>query len=229
MTVADSDDTPENSDNEKEQHTIFQRKQAPHDSHHSSSPTQKYQLILETFMRVSLAGFGGALTGMALSKQQQRDHLRGGAATMRLIRRLDTNLSASWAMACMLFAGIIETCRWTSLTSYILPDSPAAQTIGDYTLGGAVAGAAFRGMQIQPSHIRKTRAPALTPRILSGLVPGVTLGFLAGVSVYAANVGLDMLEQYEQDKNDSTVQEIIQVQEGDGRPRSDKAESESST
>jgi len=83
----------------------------------------------------------------------------------------------SWAIACISFAGIIESSRLLSPFSYLGLKQPYLTTIGDHTLGGAIAGAVFRGMQIQSG---KSKSPILAPRIMAGLIPGVTLGLLAG-------------------------------------------------
>jgi hypothetical protein len=158
-------------------------------------------------MRVSLAGFGGSLVGLSLARQRrEQQHLRGPAA--KKIRAPDTNLSAAWAFTCMAFVGIIEVCtQYASLTEHLGISSPALQTIGDYTLGGAIAGATFRGMHIRPYQRGRSsaasRAPTLTPRIVSGLIPGVVLGCLAGIFVYGANIGLQELDRYEQQQREA--------------------------
>ena len=154
--------------------------------------------LMESVMRISIAGFGGALVGMSLSRRPQ---LQSSASSRRRRPyRADPNLPMTWAMACSAFCTLIEISRWTSPTSLITP-SPAIQTVGDYTLGGAVAGAAFRGMQVAQ------RSTAVRPSILSGLVPGMVLGFLAGVTQYAANVGEEMLEQERQRRLELLVNE----------------------
>jgi hypothetical protein len=67
----------------------------------------------------------------------------------------------------------------------------------DYLLGGAVAGAAFKGSVIRTQASSKglalrgwpvLPASATTARsgILAGMIPGATLGFLAGLAVYSA-------------------------------------------
>lgn len=137
--------------------------------------------IMESIMRISLAGFGGALVGLSLSR---RPHAR-------LPRRIDSNLPITWAMACGSFCGLIEISRWSSPTS-LITSSKSIRTVGDYTLGGAAAGAAFRGMQVAQK--RSSRPPSL----VSGVVSGMMLGFLAGVVQYAADVGEELLEQEQQ-------------------------------
>lgn len=136
---------------------------------------------MESIMHISLAGFGGALVGLSLSRRQHA----------RLPRRIDSNLPLTWATLCGSFCGLIEISRGCSLTSLITSSKPI-QTVGDYTLGGAAAGAAFRGMQVAQK--RSNRLPS----ILSGVVSGMMLGLLAGVVQYAADVGEEMFEQEQQ-------------------------------
>ena len=106
-------------------------------------------------------------------------------------RRLDSNLPMTWALACCSFCGLIEISRWSSPMSLITSSKPV-QTVGDYTVGGAAAGAAFRGMQVAQK--RSSRPPS----ILSGMASGMMLGFFAGVVQYAADVGEEMVEEERQ-------------------------------
>lgn len=137
---------------------------------------------MESIMRMSLAGFGGALVGLSLARRPQ---------TRLPARRLDSNLPITWALACCSFCGLIEISRWSSPISLITPSKPV-QTVGDYTVGGAAAGAAFRGMQVAQK--RSSRPPS----ILSGMASGMMLGFFAGVVQYAADVGEEMVEEERQ-------------------------------
>lgn len=136
-------------------------------------------------MRISLAGFGGALAGLSLSRRPQQP----GAVRPRRPLRPDSTLPMNWAFACAGFVTLIEISRWASPTSLLTP-SRRLQTIGDYTIGGAAAGAAFRGMQVAQKTSRAN--------IASGLATGVVLGCLAGVVQCAADYGEDMVEEERQ-------------------------------
>lgn len=136
-------------------------------------------------MRLSLSGFGGALVGLSMQRKQ-------ATASTRRPRpmRVDSTLPMNWAFACIGFCSLVEIARWTSPTS-LVTDSRRIQTVGDYTVGGAAAGAAFRGMQVAQKSTRAT----VRPNILTGLALGIVLGFLAGIVQCAADVGEEMVEE----------------------------------
>jgi len=151
--------------------------------------------FLEGILRVTLAGFGGAVAGMAITRQvySSAQELRRGGKAQR------SNLPYNWAVACMGFAIVVEGTRLASpvrkigtfvnaeryVSSYLDPKQiEFGYVVGDYTLGGAVAGAAYRGMNVPSSTAKKLKQgarPALSPRILGGLGAGVVLGMFAGL------------------------------------------------
>jgi hypothetical protein len=97
----------------------------------------------------------------------------------------------------MAFASIVETARAVSPCSMMIPSDSTnkyLQMIGDYSIGGAVAGAAFRGMKVQSS-TSKRASVTLTPRVMSGFGPGLALGLLAGMLVAGSDYLLDGLEK----------------------------------
>lgn len=151
----------------------------------SSSASSSTLRIMESVMRISLAGFGGALVGLSLSRQKQHSTTSGRP---RRPVRVDSTLPMHWAFACAGFCSLIEMSRWASPAS-LVTSSPHAITIGDYAFGGAAAGAAFRGMQVAQ---RSSRA-----NILSGLASGIVLGCLAGIVQCAADVGEEMVRQHQ--------------------------------
>jgi hypothetical protein len=151
------------------------------DDNESTTSTFSTQRVMESVMRVSLAGFGGALAGLSLSRQRQSSRPRPV--------RVDSTLPMNWASACAGFCTLIEISRWASLTSLLSP-SRRIQTIGDYTIGGAAAGAAFRGMQVAQKSTKTLR-----PNILSGLASGIVLGLIAGVVQCAADIGEEMVNE----------------------------------
>ena len=147
--------------------------------------------IMESVGRVFLSGFAGAMAGLSFARQSSSSSSKATSAAIAAARRRarvygDTSLPIAWAVACMGFAGMVETTRLVSPMSLVLPDHSQrhARTVGDYTIGGAAAGMTFRGMQVRTA---RSRVPSLTPRILSGLGPGITLGLVAGALVAASD------------------------------------------
>ena len=128
----------------------------------------------------------------------------------------------SWALSCMFFATILETSRHSSPTSFLwklLPQGDTEQTsllkedsswiprafitVGDYVIGGSVAGlAGAYSSRPQPTSVhpqqstQKLRLPqsilqsGRRPLILFGVGMGAALGFLAG-SIEALNIYLE--------------------------------------
>lgn len=223
--------------------------------------------VMESLMIISIAGFGGALCGLAISR-------RGGgglsplfasrvsagslksSSTLRKSARapyyIDHELPTAWAVACITFASIMEFSRMISPATKLMDllysrknnidavgrtfmhatagQSPSTATptdqgeltniqpssvvgqqdstasvratidtdlclVFDYLLGGAVAGAAFKGTVIRSQASLKGLAlrggpvlpasmTAARTGILTGMIPGAALGFLAGLAVY---------------------------------------------
>ena len=96
---------------------------------------------LESLMRITLAGFGGALAGISISR-------RGGASSAQTVAKstsnviqqslsrkqrrqairsappvlgpsVDRELPSAWAVACMAFAGVVEFTRLASPTTFV--------------------------------------------------------------------------------------------------------------
>jgi hypothetical protein len=168
---------------------------------------EQLEPLLESVVRVTLAGLGGSFVGLSQEKRLEAIRVVTGAASAAAARRrrsLSTqisNLPLTWAISCMAFCVIIETSRLTSPTSRILNqwritgrndkkievgdenDSMvrALTTTGDFTLGGAVAGIA--GSFGRNTHLRQRLPSAMCkgPRRFFGLVPGLALGCAAGI------------------------------------------------
>ncbi len=132
---------------------------------------------------------------------------------------VDRELPVAWALACMTFAGIVEGTRIISPTSMIWKSmngesttddnigrssatdcketTPFMQlvTISDYMVGGAIAGALFKGSAVRSTagakmdaSIMGISAPRNSPirgRAMSGIFSGAALGLLAGVAIVA--------------------------------------------
>lgn len=169
-----------------------------------------YTKTMESFLRIALAGFGGAIVGISLAK-------RGGlvAASSKVVTRrgryhhtTSGELPAQWAMACIAFASIFEGTRALSPTTmasrmivaattgdmeeeeeddaavtlgkidYSFNFTNYACTIGDYAIGGAMAGVILRGLPVAGK-----RTGLVAPRLGAGLFAGLVLGVFPGVMV----------------------------------------------
>jgi hypothetical protein len=174
---------------------------------------------------------------------------------------VDRELPVAWALACMTFAGIVEGTRIISPTSVVwelvhgetmIDESSSSGshddddtvmhddeetipflqsinakllnssmvTISDYMLGGAVAGALFKGSAVRSSAGAKMDASIMgissttfsthstvRGRALSGIFPGGALGLLAGVAIVAMDHAQILAEEnlghrYESDDDD---------------------------
>jgi uncharacterized membrane protein len=184
---------------------------------------------LESLVRITLAGFGGSVIGRAQQRQQagmattsstststssnnrRRQRPPMAAARVNQINILG-NQPRTWALSCMIFALILETSRRSSPTTTLLQsvssmdeDSvkhTAITAVGDYTVGGTVAGlvGALAGwtqkarttlsanaMQL-PASILSSKA-GRRPLVLWGLGAGMSLGFVAGIFQAGVDVG----------------------------------------
>lgn len=91
----------------------------------------------------------------------------------------------------------------------------AIRLIGDYTIGGAIAGALFKGKPIRTQAAIKLSklgghhhgGGMIMPRpsIIAGLIPGATLGFLAGCATF----GVEMLRRFAERTLSSDAEEKI--------------------
>ena len=149
---------------------------------------------------------------------------------------VDRELPVAWALACMTFAGIVEGTRIISPTSMIWKSTtddnsskstssdcaettPFMQlmnekemhssmvTISDYMVGGAVAGAIFKGSAVRSTAgakmdasiimgISASRNSPIRGRAMSGILPGAVLGLLAGVAIVAMDHAQVFVIQY---------------------------------
>jgi hypothetical protein len=173
---------------------------------------QRFEPLMESIVRVTLAGLGGSLVGLSQEKKFESMRVVTGAASAAAARRKRSpsapmsNLPLTWAISCMTFCVIIETSRLTSPTSLVwtalgrdensLDTSLSApiRTIGDYTFGGAVGGIA--GSFGRNTHLRQRLPSAMFkgPRRFFGLLPGAALGFAAGVLQASTDYGVAYLE-----------------------------------
>jgi hypothetical protein len=160
-----------------------------------SSKDDPFTNVLQSFLRMTTAGFGGALVGLALG--------RNTATARSVVQRgkpyRDAALPTSWAVACITFTGIVETTHLMAPTRRVLwaEVNPYVAKAIDMTMGGALAGAMFRGAQIRSAN---SPAPMVTPRIMAGLGPGLLLGLVAGVLQAGLEYVVDEVERVEEEK-----------------------------
>ena len=143
--------------------------------------------MAESAFRISLASFGGALVGFSLARRHASPVLKRSPVLWGRAA-LSNDLPKQWANSCATFAFIFESSLWLSPAS-MLTDNPYLQTIGNFTLGGALAGTIYRGLPVQ-----RNRGPGTiaAPRMSAGIVSGLILGFVPGVLV----AGISMLGHY---------------------------------
>jgi hypothetical protein len=171
---------------------------------------------MESVVRITLAGLGGSILGLSQEHKLQSMRVVTGAAASAAARRKrvesNTNVPLQWAISCMAFCTLIETSRRLSPTKRMMetiftndgattiqpsPFTTAAWTISDYTIGGGVGGlAASMGRQ---THLRKQLPPSIMSgsKRFFGVVPGLALGFAAGICQAATDGGIAYLEQLE--------------------------------
>lgn len=199
---------------------------------------------MESLTRITLAGFGGSIVGLAQQRQQQQQQQsvspRTDSSTIRkrpptaasIISQKNNlgNQPRTWALSCMIFALILETSRRSSPTTVLLDSirstrrsdkdddswngrvqDTAMKAVGDYTIGGTLAGLvgalagwtekarttlSARAMQV-PSNILASKA-GRRPFIIWGLGAGMSLGLVAGVF----QAGIDVGNMYLQDEQE---------------------------
>lgn len=177
----------------------------------SSIDSHSMENIMESLVKITLGGMGGAVIGLSLEKRLESMKLitaEGLAVAARRKRGKITthqsNLVVAWTLSCLAFCTIIETSRLTSPSTWIsnqLLDGTEnstntynkrpAITIADYSFGGAVAGVTCsfgRRMYSRNSSFVKHR-----PRTFSGFVSGLTLGVAAGTLQCAIDYGTSVL------------------------------------
>jgi hypothetical protein len=141
------------------------------------------------------------------------------------------NLPLTWALSCMAFCAMIEGSRRMAPSSQIIslllddhpPDNgtnspdetkshgskvdPRIQsflgTVADYTFGGAVGG--FAASMGRNTHLRKQLPSSMLrgSQRLFGVVPGIALGFVAGIIQASTDAGIAYLEQLQREQSTS--------------------------
>jgi|UniRef100_A0A7S2U8B6 hypothetical protein len=179
--------------------------------------------FMESVVRVSVAGFGGALVGLSLSRRR--------FSSGRSKAYVDRELPLAWAATCGAFASVVEvSAQWVHPTNaflnLILPkndpskeetnsdeiqtgdtvawmtnvglDRTAMELVVDYTLGGGIAGATFQGATIQTKAGERLASVAMAgmPSPSRSIAGGILPGMALGLFAGLAYTSLHMLEQY---------------------------------
>lgn len=175
----------------------------------SSEKLVSLQDVMESVVRITLAGLGGSVLGLSQERKLESMRLVTGPAATAAARRkrvaVSTNVPLQWAISCMAFCTLIETSRRVSPTRRLLRivdvdlvdtsvyNTTPATTVSDYTLGGAVGGlAASMGRQ---RHLRLPPSIMRGSKRYFGVVPGLALGFAAGVCQAITDGSIFYLEQ----------------------------------
>lgn len=175
--------------------------------------------VMESLVRISFAGFGGSLVGMAMEHQQQQltapQQQRLPPNVLRRAGKTSgTPMAWTWAVSCSIFVFLLESSRKTSPTTTLIQavehyqqmvssstttvvslphyQTKALTTMSDMALGGSVAGLAGS------TALRNRQfTSGLVPRNLAmwGWSVGLGLGLLAGIFQAAADIGDDYLLQ----------------------------------
>lgn len=154
-----------------------------------------WERLMESLVRITFAGSGGSLVGLALQKQTAK-----AIQVPSVHRQANKHLPMTWAVSCMLFALLIETSRIVSPTTSLLTAAStkehswiqneyqtiALTTVGDYMAGGTLAGLAGSiGIN------RNRRGPVRPPPVMMswGLGVGALLGALFGMIQAGIDIG----------------------------------------
>lgn len=178
--------------------------------------------MMESTVRVTLAGLGGSMLGLSQERKLESMRVVTGAAATAAARRKRapsaqlTNLSLTWALSCMAFCAIIETCRRLEPSSRLMamaynrnpiidnwPVSLSANsriqefagTVADFSFAGAVGGlAASTGRN---THLRKQLPSSMLrgSQRFFGVLPGLGLGFIFGILQATTDAGITYLEE----------------------------------
>jgi hypothetical protein len=151
---------------------------------------------LESLVRVTLAALGGAAVGLA-QQQQVAPPPPGPRRTAAPLPHVSYPPRA-WALSCLTFVLILETSRRTSPVTMMMNATgrngslpPALVTVGDYTVGGLLAGAAGSWGRRVP------RLPAMRQpprRLWFGMGTGMLLGCGAGLLQAALDASTSYLQ-----------------------------------
>lgn len=220
---------------------------------------QTFNNAMESLLNITVAGFGGAIAGLSISRSRASTMASMGSAARAIskmrsppsfkgrnthdsVAYVDQDLPITFAMACLTFATVVEVTKICSPTGFAMQyiefssfernsesinanievtsnpvtvieqqtgdEVPPPQLLtkkvtdtwvessirylGDYTIGGAMAGILFKGAAIRTrTEVARQKAKNIlskttiagVPRtsMISGLLPGAALGLCAGL------------------------------------------------
>jgi hypothetical protein len=181
---------------------------------------------------MSFAGAAGTFAGISVVQYRRQAPLMTNVEAqvshpifnsrkkVMMIPRKSTfsRLPTIWGMACFTFCGIVELTRLSETSKLVLSQPATAYLLGinintvnpifyvwsDYTLGGAMAGAFFRGVQLNAGRKQRTSPfSVIKPSIARGLFSGAALGFLLG-AVQSAAAYMETVNQSKRTKGRET-------------------------
>lgn len=239
--------------------------------HQSNTSSEFYEKFTESLMIITVAGFGGALSGLSVARaraaasatthQYQNASVAAAAAfrnkskgarkrQIAMAKKgkgglpfVHNNNEASidhlpikWALTCMSFVSIVEGIgHWVKpchnvndflksseifnnnhnselsssslqkkTTSLSMNPSDAICTIGDYVIGGGLAGFVFKGTQIVGNQLQQSSAKLKQPpsSFGRGIFPGLALGFTAGCLQYILQVAQKYVKEIEKENDE---------------------------
>lgn len=175
--------------------------------------------VMESVVRVTLAGFGGSIVGLSLEKRLESMRVTTAAGLTAAARRKRSpsanlvNLPLTWGFSCMMFCLIIETCRLTSPATWMsqnvgrvigvhvqfsnddktgtvsLTESMKAPVITVVDYAIGGAVAGLAGSFGRRMHFRNSIARMQGSRKFFGVLPGITFGIVAGCLQAATDYG----------------------------------------
>ncbi|GAX09349.1 hypothetical protein FisN_6Lh281 [Fistulifera solaris] len=182
-----------------------------------------WERLMESLVRITFAGSGGSLVGLALQKQQLAS--TNIPRPVVLVNK-NKHLPMTWAISCMFFAWVMETSRLVSPTSsamtYLLSATGqnswiqndygkiAVTAVGDSMVGGTVAGlAGVIGMNQYRRRlvVGNVRPPPIM--VAWGLGVGALLGALFGTiqaGIDAGNFYLQEQQSLNQGEAEGTLE-----------------------
>jgi hypothetical protein len=137
--------------------------------------------VMESVVRITLAGFGGSIVGLSLEKRLESMRVTTAAGLTAAARRKRSpsaslvNLPLTWGFSCMIFCLIVETCRLTSPATWI------SQKVGGLS-GGTIGVRILHSSDNRPrtlSVAESMKPPAITiaDYAIGGAVAGMAGSF----------------------------------------------------
>lgn len=224
-------------------------KQQPEQEHNQiiSSPPMtnensiSWERWMESLVRITFAGSGGSLVGLALQKQSSStagiQTMPRPVTTTTIANSNNKHLPVTWAVSCMMFAWFMETTRIVSPTSSFLSYLSSSNqqryeirneykkmvvtAIGDSTVGGTVAGwAGVMGMNHR-NHDRRAGKLVRPPILVAwGLGVGALLGALFGTlqaGIDAGHLYLREQQHLQQQQQQDEEKQLVLEKENDAQ------------